>query len=221
MTWDTLRPVLVELARRTPPPVRDGPDPRVVGPRRAPFHLRLEPWAVEVAEQLHRRFGAEVMLTVGHFGYPARRPVDGLGRPVAGGVPRRPADEERAELLDPTRLTVDLARDVTVESGHEVRAPLRITNHGSGPVEVRRLHAVVVDSANGAVVGDALPQAEIGHAAWLAPGASAIAPVLVGTASRDPALGYAVPPGEWALRVYLEPGGGRLVRAPLLPLSVA
>lgn len=44
--------------------------------------------------------------------------------------------------------------------------------------------------------------------------------MLVGTASDSAQLGYAVPPGEWAVRVTLELGDGRRVRTPMLPITV-
>jgi len=45
-------------------------------------------------------------------------------------------------------------------------------------------------------------------------------PLLVGTASFVPDLGYAVPPGEWAMTVELELSDRRRVRTASLPLRV-
>jgi hypothetical protein len=44
--------------------------------------------------------------------------------------------------------------------------------------------------------------------------------MLVATASRVPDLGYAIPPGQWGIRVTLDPAAGRAVRTPPLPVTV-
>jgi hypothetical protein len=51
-------------------------------------------------------------------------------------------------------------------------------------------------------------------------GESAEIPLLVGTASVDPALGYAVPPGQWAIEVTLGIVDRGNFRAPPLPISI-
>lgn len=58
------------------------------------------------------------------------------------------------------------------------------------------------------------------------PGGTTPVPLLVGTDSFDPDLGYAVPPGEWGIQVTLrriterDPVLGRPIRTPILPLTV-
>jgi len=42
--------------------------------------------------------------------------------------------------------------------------------------------------------------------------------IIIGTASTRPELGYAVPPGHWALRLSFELGGNAFQR--LIPLTV-
>jgi hypothetical protein len=226
MTWDTLRPVLVELAARHPRPVRDGPDPHVIGPRRSPFHIGLEPWASDIAVALHRRFGREVILSVGYFGYPSRLAVDSWGRPLAGGLVARPPAEDRAQMADPATVTVELANELVIRSGHEADASLLVANHSTRPVEIHRLRAVIVDPASGVTVGDTMPPGA--RSRWgvpardmlaIAPGATVAFALRVGSASRDPVLGYAVPPGAWAIRIFFE-RSGQVVRAPLLPITM-
>jgi hypothetical protein len=224
MTWDTLQPVLVELAARRPTPLRDGPDPHVIGPRRSPFHLVLEAWAEEIAASLHERFGGEVVLTVGHFGFPSRDAVDRMGRPLPSGLVARPAVEERAPMADPTLISFDLQRDLVLQSGYEAVVAVEVTNHGRRALEIHRPVALIVDPENGKTVGDALPPSgraklRSSDTVGVAPGQSVTLDLLVGTASRDATLGYAVPPGEWAVRMYVELSGP-LIRAPLLPVTV-
>ena len=69
------------------------------------------------------------------------------------------------------------------------------------------------------------------------PASATVVPLLVGTGSRSPELGYAVPAGEWAVQATLvldhgrRPGwhrrglalnstGQRLLRTPLLPITI-
>jgi hypothetical protein len=175
---------------------------------------------------LHKRFGREVVLSVGYFGYPSRLAVDSWGRPLAGGLGSRPPAEERAELADPSTLTVELAGELLLRSGHETDAPLLIANHSTRPIEIHRLRAVVVDPATGVTVGDAMPPGARSPSVTrpqerlsIGPGDAVAFALRVGTASRDPALGYAVPPGAWAVRVFFE-RSGQVSRAPLLPITI-
>lgn len=61
------------------------------------------------------------------------------------------------------------------------------------------------------------PPFHIDLAAWAT---SEKIPLLVGTASIDPALGYTVPPGDWAVRATLRMADGTQLSTPLLPLTV-
>jgi hypothetical protein len=54
----------------------------------------------------------------------------------------------------------------------------------------------------------------------VAPGKTERIPLLVGTSSYDPALGYAVPPGRWALFAVLRLEDGRRLKTPLLGVTV-
>jgi hypothetical protein len=127
-------------------------------------------------------------------------------------------------MADPTVIGVDLERDLVLRAGHEAVARVEVTNHGARPVEIHRPAAVVVDPDTGKTVGDALPPSgraaiRVPDTVLVAPGRSVRLDLLVGTASRDPVLGYAVPAGEWAIRVFFELSG-HVVRAPLLPITL-
>ncbi len=177
-----------------------------------PCRVRLAPWAENVARSLHDEFGADVDLTVGFLHFPDRTPPHlspGLRRPL--------------RVVDPNRIGVSLARDLSVSSGHTVRGDLRVENHTGSRIEIRtngQVTASVVDPATGSVVGgfagaQALPLVVY----TVQPGDQGTVPVLVGTASLVPDVGYAVPAGEWQIEAVLDLGGEKW-RTPRLPLTV-
>ncbi|MGH2719381.1 MAG: hypothetical protein ACRDJU_12495 [Actinomycetota bacterium] len=51
-------------------------------------------------------------------------------------------------------------------------------------------------------------------------GETVAVPLLVGTASFDATLGYAVPPGRWAMDVVVDLGDRGRFRTPPLPVVV-
>ena len=65
--WDELRAVLIELWNHEPGPLRQFPDLREEEGRPLPYQITVAAWAVAVAEDLHRRFGDRVRLTVGRL----------------------------------------------------------------------------------------------------------------------------------------------------------
>ena len=135
-------------------------------------------------------------------------------------------------------MTVELEAPIVVASGHHTRGALRIHNTGTDPIVIAtngQVTAQVVDPRTGQVVGryagfQTLPGIYFRADA----GSTVVVPVLVGTASVSPDLGYVVPAGEWAIQVVLdlEEGEGsrgqsgadrparRRLRAPLLPITV-
>jgi hypothetical protein len=55
------------------------------------------------------------------------------------------------------------------------------------------------------------------------PGTTQRIPLLIGTASSSPRLGYTIPPGNWGIQVTLElgdPPNSCYRRTPVLPLTV-
>ena len=64
------------------------------------------------------------------------------------------------------------------------------------------------------------PQAAVGIRFTLAAGDKEALPLLIGTASLEPMLGYAVPPGDWAVDAILPLGKQGMRRTPSLPLKI-
>lgn len=217
-TWDELKVVLTELEQDQARPLRAHPMPSVDDAREPPFHIRLAPWALDVADQLHARFGDEIVLTVGALHFPSRslRTRDGSAR-----LAPPPSQEP---VIDPGVAGVALARDFEVRSGREGRGELRVVNRGVGELTLwtnGQLIGLVVDPETREVVGGfagamALP----GVTFRAGPGKSVTVPLFVGTDSFQGALGYAVPPGRWAVEAILDLRHDGKWRTPLLPIKV-
>ena len=213
-TWDELKIILARLAEASPGPLSSWPGPGDDTARQPPFQIQLEPWAVEVAADLHARFGADVELTVGALRYPQRTAT---GDP--GGWPRAPLPE-----ADPAEIEISLDGPLRIRSGHFALHRLLVGNHGSRELQIEtsgELITTVVDPASGQLVGGYSGAIKAMLMTFtVAPGATERIPLLVGTASFVPELGYAVPPGEWGIRAELAPAAGTPVRTPVLPLTV-
>ena len=97
-------------------------------------------------------------------------------------------------------MTVRLDAPIVVSSGHNVRGALRVNNVSSDAIVAVTngiVTAQVVNPLTGELVGGytgfqtaPLVRFEV------APGETTVIPLLVGTASANPALGHAVPGGE-------------------------
>jgi hypothetical protein len=215
--WDELKVILARLRDQQPGPLMEFPMPDVDEGRQPPFMIGLAPWATGTAEDLHRRFGDNVDLTVGARPYPpGRRPE-----------PLAPTDQP-AELLNPQEVAVELDGVAAVSSGQTLRHGLLIGNFTDQPLQIPtngQMTAVVVDPATGEFVGgysgaETLPMIIF----TVAPGARERVPLLIGTASFTPRLGYTVPAGTWGVQATLTLGSDRdePIRrlTPILPLTV-
>lgn len=135
-------------------------------------------------------------------------------------VPERPS----VPILDPTEISVALDGPLAVRTGRSVRHGLLIENLSE--VELRittngQLTADVVDPTVGRPVGGYTGAQILPLVLFrVTPGVTQRIPLLVGTSSFVPALGYAVPSGRWALQVTLKMADRRSFRTPLLAFSV-
>jgi hypothetical protein len=104
-------------------------------------------------------------------------------------------------------VTLSIEGGTEVRSGAHLSSVLAIINATTTDLVVGKLIPPVVDPSNGRVVGGYEGAITLELRRDTVPaGTSKEVPILIGTASLDPALGYAVPPGEWALRILLELG---------------
>ena len=115
-----------------------------------------------------------------------------------------------------------------VRSGHTLRHSLLVRNLSGRDLQIAtngQVTAVVVDPQTGEVVGgfsgaQALPLVIFRVAA----GATEPIPLLIGTASYTPRLGYVVPAGEWGIQATLtlgpHPRDSPHRRTPILPLTI-
>lgn len=217
--WDELKVVLVRLRKEQPGALLGSPtlelDPGRVPPV-PPFRIGLAAWAAATAGELHRQFGDDVELRVGALPYPP----DAQPRP-------RPAAAPLPGLLDSREVTAELDGRAVVLSGHTLRHGLLVGNLSGGELQIATnggVTAAVVDPQTGEIVG--------GFAGWqaaplvifrVAAGATERIPLLIGTASSTPRLGYVVPAGEWGIQATLtlgpNPDSPRR-RTPILPLTI-
>jgi hypothetical protein len=218
--WDELRPVLARLRDEQRGTLLEFPDPRYEEGQPPPYQITLAPTAVAVAEDLHRRFGDSVRLTVGRLPYPPGRRPD---RPL-GHLIRQPP----GELLDPQEAEVRLDGPAIVRSGQTLRHGLLVRNLTGRVLPIAtngNLTAVVLDPQTGQVVGGFAGVQTMPLIMFpVAPGSTQRIPLLIGTASFRPDLGYALPPGSWGMQVWLDlewdPHTRERRRTPVLPLTI-
>jgi hypothetical protein len=198
--WERLRKDLRRLQDINPRPLQTWPSTEQ-NYRRPPADIRLAPHAEAIAAALYASYGEFVSLTVGALPYPLRAmpPIRALAQPVR-------------ETASPTDMRFALDGPLTVRSGETVNHALLLTNLTDevfGVASNGHLTAMIV-ADDGALVG--------GHSGVqrgpLIPftaraGQTIRIPLLVGTASYRPELGFAIPPGRWHLTAPLNLRTGR------------
>jgi hypothetical protein len=123
-------------------------------------------------------------------------------------------------------MTVTLDEIALVSSGHTLHHHLTVHNLIGSELLLATNGAVVVDPQTGVTVGGFSGLQTLNLKFFpMSPGASTRMPLLIGTASSLPQLGYAIPPGEWGIQATLAlgglyPGESPLRRTPILPLTV-
>jgi hypothetical protein len=214
--WARLRSEIQRLERDPRDALLSWPTP-MPSYQHPPIRIHLAAHAEDIAADLHRRYDEFVALTVGALPYPpSSRPIRSSAASRGPGSDPVPAD--------PDELQVELDQQLTVRSGHNATGGLLVTNASASSIAVETngcLTAQVVDPATGVVVG--------GYAGFqvtplvtfhAAPGDTVRVPLVVGTASQDQTLGYAVPPGRWALVAIMSLADGRRLKTPLLEFVI-
>jgi hypothetical protein len=217
--WDELRQALGHLVREQPGALLEFPDPDSERGQ-PPFPIRLAPLALAAAEDLHRRFGDDVLLTVGYLPYPPDREPDPALSRLSRQLPGEP--------LDPRETDVQLDGPAAVRSGQTLHHGLLVGNLTDRELTMAtngQVTAAVVDPQTGLVVGGfAGAQTLVRIDFHVVPGATKRIPLLIGTASVVPELGYTVPPGMWGIQIPLDLlRDGRTQerrRTPVLPLTI-
>jgi hypothetical protein len=107
---------------------------------------------------------------------------------------------------------------LSVRTGRHTHEDVLVTNrsaHRHVLVSNGALRSAVIDSSGGLVGRYVGPQNAKRVEFWIEPHESQTVPVLIGTASMVPDLGYAVPPGRWSLVIVPMTDSGPMRSAPL------
>jgi len=209
--WDEVKLALLDLQGTGALTVY--PDPGGTDARQPPIDITLASWATDAAEDLHRRFGADVKLVVGSVPYPMTRRRETTTR-------ARPA----IDPADPSEFRFELEGKAQVRSGRHITTGLRVHNLTAAAITVRTTGSVpapVVNPATGDHVGGYSGYGPAPLVQFAVPaGGSVVLPLLIGTASSRPELGYAVPAGEWAVSADLKLEDGRVLRTPPMAITI-
>lgn len=172
----------------------------------------------DLAQRLFDSYGDAVRLRVGFLSYPDPMTMD-------TDVSQRSAPEPvRPPLLPVGEVQVSVDDGLKVRSGEDLRSTLHVNNIGPNEIVVLTNGAVtarIVDPQTEASVGGyEFAQTLMGIQFRIPPQDSVDVPLLVGTASTNPLLGYCVPSGHWTIEVLVTLEDRGIFRTPLLPISV-
>jgi hypothetical protein len=179
--------------------------------------VRLRADAVDLARQIGDCYGDAVDLTVGFLHFPDCSWSDAHGAVIAD-------HPQPVGMPLPAELHLAVDGDLVVKSGANLASTIRLFNEGKEDVVVHtngQITASVVDPTTTEIVGGYAGAQVMPLVLFPAPaGGSVPIPLFIGTASTRPRLGYAVPPGRWAIEINLGLGGVGTFRAPPIPLVV-
>lgn len=172
----------------------------------------------DLAQRLLDSYGDAVKLRAGFLSYPDPTMIDTQ-------VPqRRLAAPERPPLLPAEEVQVSVDEGLEVRSGEYLGNVLHVHNVGNREIVVLTNGAVTaatVDPRTGSVVGGYEFAQHMPGIEFRVPSGGVVdIPLLVGTASTNPLLGYCVPLGRWAIEVSLNLEDRGIFRTPLLPIEV-
>lgn len=208
--WESLRADLRRLLEESPDALMVFQDPNSEQ-RGRPIHIELAAWATDIAADLNAKYGSLVDLRVGAMTFPA------------GQMWLQKSWYERwyelpGAAAESAGLDVEPLSPLTIRTGRFAYHDVLVTNraaHEQVLLTDGALASAVIDSS-GTVVGLYVGPhslARVGFA--IEPHQSRPVPVLIGTASVVPDLGYAVPPGQWRLVIALQTDTGNTVTAPM------
>lgn len=213
--WGRLRHDLRGLQDSRPSVLQEYPSPEP-GYRRPPVEIDLAAFAESTAAELHNTYGGFVSLRVGALPYPPRPDLPSPSQSTPRGLERG--------TVNPGEMRVVLDGPLSVASGHTATHALLVTNVSGHDSRVHTngvLTAVIIDAGTRAVVGGyAGAQHQPSVIFTAAPSETVRIPLLVGTASYTPQVGYAIPAGSWHLIVPMDLGDGRRVATPALELTI-
>ncbi|TAL06928.1 MAG: hypothetical protein EPO00_10200 [Chloroflexota bacterium] len=170
---------------------------RAVGIGAETIDVQLRADGIEIARQIHATYGDLRVIQVGFLPYPdpasARVDCSGIFK----------------DVITDTTLRATARLEVTqVVTGADFRGSVTITNAGSDLVDFESgdpMTAVLYQRGTDEVVGAYEGGiGGVGTGGTLGPGGTIDIGVLGGTASCDPSLGYALPPGLYDVRVPVE-----------------
>jgi hypothetical protein len=210
---EVIRAAIHELARTTEPGTI-----RQWGIGRGRVNVTLAASQEGLAAELQDRYGDAIDLTIGYFHFPDMAILN------SDGSPSQRTEPERPPLLPSDEIQVSTPEGLEVKSGYNCRSMLRVHNLGSDEVRVMtngQLTAYIVDPRSQEKVGGfsgAQPMPAVGFE--ILPGETADIPLLIGSASAVSRLGYAIPPGRWAIETELRLGDRGHFRTPPLSIDV-
>jgi hypothetical protein len=154
---------------------------------------------VDDAARLHDRYGDVVKLTVGWLPYPM---ATGSAAVSSGACRPLPDPGQSSPLSAQLVLGAN-----SLERGGQARGVVHVRNTSAQSVELRNVQpmdAVLLQPGSQKVVGALAARVDGADSGGkLEPGETLSLPVMAGTASCDPALGYTVPPGSYEVVVVL------------------